>query len=190
MWSQRFQHTGNKFLRQSDAHCSCACSFPFRNFEIGANTWDKWIEHFCKFFQAAATHVRLHIEQCMFFSILKCVWTGEATATHIQLHTEHFLFNFSRCALNIGLVMSNPTSLSRLIYIQYLQYTLFNICNTCTIHIQYIQQIQYTCTYMRRCRMNRNKGAKIHLFVLAMKMWFLYLLGFNTIVRNQIIQKK
>ena len=34
------------------------------------------------------------------------------------------------------------------------------------------------------------KGAKIHLFVLAMKRWFLYLLGFNMIVWNQIMQKK
>ena len=34
------------------------------------------------------------------------------------------------------------------------------------------------------------KGAKIHSFVLAMKRWFLYLLGFNMIVWNQIMQKK
>ena len=34
------------------------------------------------------------------------------------------------------------------------------------------------------------KGAKIHSFVLAMKRWFLCLMGFNMIVSNQIIQKK
>ena len=34
------------------------------------------------------------------------------------------------------------------------------------------------------------KGAKIYSFVLAMKRWFLYLLGFNMIVWNQIMQKK
>ena len=34
------------------------------------------------------------------------------------------------------------------------------------------------------------KGAKIHSFVLAMKRWFLCLLGLNMIVWNPIIQKK